>query len=165
MRCWLARQKVFPDETHGSARSTNLLMEVSKNETGSPGAGYAGLELKGVRFLNVAVNASPKIERMGQELVCGLHGGLSHGIRLCQESRPCHRRVRQEAGRTRDPHWGKHEVPDQYVDLGRHDLYELDLRQWAPPGWDGQVWFTLVLQQAGLGTSLTAQLMPLAKAA
>ena len=60
----LTRQaRVFPNETHGFARSTNLLMEVSKNETTSPGAGYAGLELKGVRFLNVAVNASPNIEK------------------------------------------------------------------------------------------------------
>jgi hypothetical protein len=62
------------------------------------------------------------------------------------------------------PHWGKNEVPDEYVDLGSRDLYELDLRQWAPPGWDGQVWLTLTLQQAGLGTFVTVQLVPLANA-
>ena len=63
----------------------------------------------------------------------------------------------------KNPPWGKHDIPDQNVDLGRHDLYDLDLRQWAPPGWDGQLWFTLALQQAGLGDSLTARLMPVAK--
>ena len=47
----LARQaRVFPDETHGSARSTNLLLEVSKNGTTSPGAGYAGLKTQGRSF-------------------------------------------------------------------------------------------------------------------
>ena len=68
----LARQaKVFPDETHGFARSTNLLLEVSKNETPGPGASYVGLELKGVRFLNVAANVSQKIERLNRNSFAG----------------------------------------------------------------------------------------------
>ena len=61
------------------------------------------------------------------------------------------------------PHWGKNAVPDEYVDLGMHDRYELDLQKWAPPEWDGQVWFGLMLQQSGANTSMTTQLVPLAK--
>ena len=159
----LARQtKVFPDETHGFARSTNLLLEVNKNETTSPGAGYAGLELKGVRFLNVAVNASPNIERMARNSFAGFMVDYHAAPATPRESpsvSACSTRIRETI-----THIGEgHAVPDEYVDLGRHDLYELDLQQWAPPGWDGQLWFTLALQRAGLGTALTAQLMPLAK--
>jgi hypothetical protein len=61
------------------------------------------------------------------------------------------------------PHWGKNTVPDEYVDLGRHDQYELDLQKWAPPDWDGQLWFGTTLEVAGGNTSITAQLIPLAK--
>jgi serine/threonine protein kinase len=159
----LARQaRVFPNETHGSARSTNLLLEVSKNETTSPGAGYAGLRLTGVRFLNVAVNASANIDKKARNSFAGFmvdyHAASGYakrvalGIGAFDKDRGDH-----------SPYWGKNAVPDEYVDLGRHDLYELDLQQWAPPGWDGQLWFTLALQRAGLNTALAAQLMPLAK--
>jgi serine/threonine protein kinase len=159
----LGRQaKVLPDETHGFARSTNLLLEVSKNETTSPGAVYAGLELKGVRYLNVAVNASPKIERLNKNSFAGLmvdyHVASGYDKRVALGIG-----VFDKDRQDKNPPWGKHEGPDQYVDLGRHDLYELDLRQWAPPDWDGQVWFTAALQQAGLGSSITAQLIPVAK--
>ena len=159
----LARQaKVAPDESHGSARSNNLFMEVTKNSMSSPGASYAGLELKGVRFLDIAVNASPKIEWINKNSLVGFmvdyHTAAGYerrvalGIGVMGKNRG-----------DKNPHWGKHEVPDECVDLGSHDLYELDLRQWAPQGWDGQVWFSLTLQQAGLGTFVTAQLMPLAQ--
>ena len=58
------------------------------------------------------------------------------------------------------PHWGKDDVPDDYVDIGVKDTYDLDLQQWAPQGWTGQVWFTLVLQQRTPNTFLTAELVP-----
>jgi hypothetical protein len=61
------------------------------------------------------------------------------------------------------PDWGTGAIPDEYVDLGKQDEYELDLRKWAPKGWDGRAWFTLALQHAGTDTSVTAQLVPLAK--
>ena len=159
----LARQaRVFPDESHGAARSANLFMEVTKNSMSSPGAAYVGLELGGLRFLNVAVNASPKIELVNKNSFVGFmvdyHTSSGYeqrvalGIGVLSKNRG-----------DKNPPWGKHEVPDQYVDLGSHNLYSLDLRQWAPQGWDGQVWFTLILQQAGLGTFVTAQLVPLAE--
>ena len=58
------------------------------------------------------------------------------------------------------PHWGKDDVPGDFVDLGRKDSYQLDLRQWAPPGWTGPVWFGLVLQQNAPNTFLKAELVP-----
>ena len=158
----LARQaKVFPDESHGSARSANLFMEVTKNSMSSPGAAYVGLALKGLRFLDVAVNASPKVEWANKNSFVGFmvdyHTSSGYEQRVALGIG-----VLSKTRRDKNPPWGKHEVPDQYLDLGSHNLYGLDLRQWAPQGWDGQVWFTLVLQQAGLGTFVTAQLVPLA---
>jgi hypothetical protein len=159
----LARQaRVFPDETHGSARSTNLLLEVSKNKTTSPGASYAGLKLTGVRFLNMAVNASSNIEKRGRNSFAGFmvdYHTASGSVKRVALSIGVFDKHRGD----HSPYWGKNSVPDEYVDLGRHDLYGLDLQQWAPPEWDGQLWFTLALERAGLNTSLTAQLMPVAK--
>jgi serine/threonine protein kinase len=159
----LARQaRILPDESHGSAHSSNLFMEVTKNSMSSPGAAYVGLELKGLRFLDVAVNASPKIERVNKNSFVGFmvdyHTASGYERRVALGIGVLGKNRMDKA-----PHWGKNEVPDQYVDLGSHNLYGLDLRQWAPQGWDGQVWFTLVLQQAGLGTFVTAQLVPLTK--
>ena len=156
------RAHVLPDESHGSARAVNLLLEVTKNKMSSPGAAYAGLELKGVRFLDVATSASPKIEQVNRNSFAGFmvdYHTASGYVRRVALSIGVFRRNRMD----KNPHWGKQEVPDEYVDLGSRDLYELDLRQWAPPGWDGQVWFTVALQHAGLGTFVTAQLVPLVK--
>ena len=159
----LARQtKVLPDESHGSALTTNLLLEVTKNSMSSPGAAYAGLELKGVRFLDVRASVSPKIERLSRNSFAGFmvdyRVSSGYGKRVAFGVGVFDRDRMDKA-----PHWGRNAVPDQYVDLGRSDLYRLDLRQFAPPGWDGNVWFTLGLQHAGLGTYVTAQLTPLAK--
>ena len=52
-------------------RTSNLFLEVNKNELTTPGAGYAGLELKGVRFLNIALNASSNIEKTGKYSFAG----------------------------------------------------------------------------------------------
>jgi hypothetical protein len=156
------RANVHPDESHGSARSVGLLLEVTKNKMSSPGAAYAGLELKGVRFLDVATSASPKIEQVNRNSFAGFmvdYHAASGYVRRVALGIGVLRRNRMD----KNPHWGKQEVPDEYVDLGSRDLYELDLRQWAPPGWDGQVWFTVALQHAGLGTFVTAQIVPLVK--
>jgi serine/threonine protein kinase len=157
----LARQaQFFPDSTRGSARSTNLLLEVSKNEIPRVGAGYAGLELRGLRFLNLAVNASPNIETRIRNSFAGFmvdyHAASGYIKRIALSIG-----VFDKDRADRKPPWGKHDVPDQYVELGKHNLYELDLQQWAPQGWDGQLWITLVLQQAGLNTAITAELMPI----
>ena len=115
-----------------------------------------------MRFLDVRASVSPKIERLSRNSFAGFmvdyHVSAGYGKRVAFGVGVFDRERRDNA-----PHWGRNAVPDQYVDLGRSDLYRLDLRQFAPPGWDGNVWFTLVLQHAGLGTYATAQLTPLAK--
>ena len=93
------RAKVSPDESHGSARCTNLLLEVSKSPIKGPGRAQAALELKGIRFLDVAVNASSRLKQVNEEFLCGIHGRLPCRCRLCQESGAQYRRVRQGQGR------------------------------------------------------------------
>ncbi len=156
------RVQVFPGKAHGFARTANLVLEVSDNGTTGPGARYAGLELKGIRLLDAVVTASPNLERLARNSLAGLmvdyHVGSGYTKRVAVGFGVVERnRVNV------NPQWGKHDVPDEYVDLGRHDRYELDLQQWAPPEWDGQSWVTLSLQQAGLDTAITAQLIPVAK--
>lgn len=121
----------------------------------------AGLQLKGVRFLDVSLNASPNFRQGGEKSFAGfmvdyhVESGyvkrLALSIGVFNKDRTDNR-----------PRWGKADVPDEYVDLGKQDDYVIDLQKWAPQGWDGRVWFGLVLQNAGADTSITAQLVPLA---
>jgi hypothetical protein len=39
---------------------------------------------------------------------------------------------------------------------GAHD--DLDLKRWAPPGWDGKVWFTVIVRNTGRNTRMTVDL-------
>ncbi len=55
------------------------------------------------------------------------------------------------------PIWGKATRPDQFESLGEKTQYNLDLRKWAPAGWDGQVWFVVSLQNTGSNTTLKAR--------
>ncbi|MGO8750628.1 MAG: hypothetical protein ACLQNE_32160 [Thermoguttaceae bacterium] len=157
------RAQVFPDDTHGFARAANLLLEVGKNEKQSAGASFAGVEIKGVRHLDVAVKASANIERLAHLSFAGFivdyHVGSQYTKRVGLSMGEFDERQRKG----NKPLWGKLDMTDEYINLGKHDLYRLDLQEWAPPGWDGQSWVTLALQHAGLGTSITAQLAPLAK--
>ena len=57
----------------------------------------------------------------------------------------------------RTPIWGKCNPPDQFVDLGKKKEYDLDLKKWAPEGWDGKVWFSVSLQNSGRNTRLKAR--------
>jgi len=156
------RAQVYHGESHGSARSTNLVLETSKSPIKGPGGADAGLELKGARFLDVEVNASSGLKRVNKKSFAGFmvdyNAGAKYVKRVALSIGVCDKDRQDES-----PHWGKNTAPDEYVDLGKRDRYELDLQRWAPPEWDGQVWFTLKLQQAGDGTSITAQLVPVAK--
>jgi hypothetical protein len=156
------RTNVFPDETHGSARSNNLLLEARLGSIAGPGGAAAGLELKGVRFLDVELKASSGLKRETKNSFAGFmvdyHAGSGYARRVALSIG-----VFDKSRGDTSEHWGKNSVPDEYVDLGNHELYHLDLQQWAPAEWNGQVWFTLKLQRAGADTFVTAQLIPLAK--
>jgi hypothetical protein len=137
-------------------------LEASKSQIKGPGGAEAALELKGIRFLDVAVNASSRLKQVNKKSFAGFmvdyHAGADYVKRVALSIG-----VFDKDREDKSPHWGKNAVPDEYVDLGQRDRYDLDLQRWAPPGWDGQVWFTLKLQQTGANTSVTAQLFPLAK--
>jgi hypothetical protein len=156
------RAKANPDESFASAHCTDLTMEVGKKKAGGPGAGHAGLELKGVRFLKLAVIASPNIKWVSKNSFAGFmvdyHSKTDYTRRVALSTG-----VFDKDRVDKAPRWGKGTVPDEYVDLGNHDQYELDLQQWAPPDWDGQLWLTTTLEMSGGDTLLTAQLIPLAK--
>jgi hypothetical protein len=63
------------------------------------------------------------------------------------------------------PSYGKAAKPDQLVDLGpivmedREKEFDLDLSQYAPEGWDGQVWFNVGSDWALPGRRLNAQIL------
>ncbi|MGB7324827.1 MAG: hypothetical protein WBD31_08135 [Rubripirellula sp.] len=65
-----------------------------------------------------------------------------------------------EPGRqfTTMPIWGTATVPEIITDLGRRDSYTIDLTRWAPKEWDGKVWFTLLIENAGSDRTLNATL-------
>ncbi len=160
-----------PDKDSHEVRCTHLSLEVTKTEQENPrkpralGAGIAGLELKGVRLLELKVKASPDMEgasegkKTQQNIFAGFMvdyqtaEGYAKRVALCLTA----------FSKNRDanvPGWGKKSVPDDYVDIGKNDSYQLDLQKWAPPGWTGQVWFGVVLQQRKPNTYLKAVLFP-----
>ena len=63
------------------------------------------------------------------------------------------------------PSYGKGSKPDQVVDLGAivqegaEKVFDLDLSQYAPEGWDGQVWFNVGSDWALPGRRLNAQIL------
>ena len=137
-------------------------MEVRKIKPVGPGVGYAGLELLGVRFVHVAVRASPQIKGMHKNSFVGFfvdyHSKAGYSKRIALSTG-----VFDKQRTNKSPAWGKRAIPDDYVDLGECDSYDLDLKQGAPPDWDGRLWFITVLEGVGGDTSLTAELFPLAK--
>ena len=122
-------------------------------------AGVAGLELKGVRFLELKVKASPESGGKNKNMFAGFmvdyQTAKGYTKRMALSIGPFNR---NRAARL--PRWGRDDVPDDYVDLGRKDSYQLDLQKWAPPGWTGQVWIVLTLQQRTPGAFLKAELIP-----
>jgi hypothetical protein len=59
------------------------------------------------------------------------------------------------------PRWGKGRVPDEYVGVGNQSVYDLDLRRWAPPSWNGQIWFTVTVNNTGANTRIVARITDL----
>ena len=106
----LARQAVArPDESNASARCTGLTMDVSKKEVGQ-GAGYAGLELKGVRFLDVAVKASSRFRHVGNHSFAGFMIDYGSSSGYAKRVAAQYRRVRQGKAQ-QDPGLGKDRRP------------------------------------------------------
>ena len=160
-----------PDKDSYDAQCTNLSLEVTKRtkedvpqrKLKAAGSGIAGLELKGVRLLELKVKGSPDLEgantRKDKNIFAGFMvdyqtvEGYTKRVALCLTAFNKDRDVKL-------PGWGKNSVPDDYVDLGKKEAYQLDLQTWAPSGWKGDVCFGVVLQQRTPGTFLKAELIP-----
>ena len=101
------------------------------------------MEIKGVRHLDVAVKASANIERLAHLSFAGFivdyHVSSQYTKRVGLSMGEFDERQRKG----NKPLWGKLDMTDEYINLGKHDLYRLDLQEWAPPGWDGQSRVTL----------------------
>ena len=149
---------------YSRAICTHLSLEVNRTEKlpekpGMLGVGIAGLELKGAGLLELKVKASPELGGRNRNIFAGFMVDY-------QTAQGYTKRVALSIGPpNRDrvaklPLWGKHEVPDDFVDLDVKDTYQLDLQQWAPPGWTGQAWFGLLLQQRTPNTFVKAELVP-----
>jgi beta-glucosidase len=160
----------IPDKDSYEVRCTHLSLEVTKTGKKDPqkprtlGLGIAGLELKGARRLDLKVKSSPDLEgesgnKRNKNVFAGFMvdyqtaEGYAKRVALCLTAFSKERDVNT-------PGWGKKSVPDDYVDLGRKDSYQLDLQKWAPPGWTGQVWFGVVLQQHKPNMFLKAAIVP-----
>ena len=159
------RSRAIPDEERCIVECRHLFLGARRTEkmpemAGGLSSGLAGLELKGVCFLDLKVQVSPDLGGNGKNVFAGFMVDY-------QTAKGYTKRVALSIGAfnreraTNEPHWGKRDVPDDFVDLGVKNTYQLDLQEWAPAGWTGrQVWFGLVLQQRTPKTFLTAELVP-----
>lgn len=138
------------------ARVDGPVIEVGMGDA-TWGYGFAGVELEGARILNVKVQAPSRYKHYDANAFAGFMIDYSTsdgytkrvalGIGMLDRSRwgVAHG-------------WGTGEPPNEFIDLGRQGTYYLDLKKWAPRDWDGQVWFSLGIQNAGEGNSLKARL-------
>ena len=55
------------------------------------------------------------------------------------------------------PRWGHPQKLQLFLDLGHSESYSINLKKWAPKGWDGQIWFTVGIQNAGHNGSIQAK--------
>ena len=161
------RSNTIPSKEYCTVRCNHLSLEAQRTDKmpekqGALCAGVAGLELKGVRFLDLGVKVSSELGAKNKNTFAGFMvdyqtaGGYTKRVALGLGE------VRKDRKSNVPSAIGKGDVPDDFVDLGVKETYELDLQQWAPPGWTGQVWFNLVLQQRKADTFLKAELMPVA---
>ena len=56
------------------------------------------------------------------------------------------------------PDWGRSAPPDLNVQLKEESYYEFDLQKWAPEGWRGETWVSMLLQNSGRNTMLQGEI-------
>ena len=120
------------------ASSTNFVRakgrEVTLGMGGQSGLGIAdaGLNLDQVKQIDVKVAVSQLTKSLDENTFAGFYidyakmDGSWKRVALSIES----------SGQKRSgpsPDWGKGGKPDEYVDIGRHDAYSLDLQKWCRP--------------------------------
>jgi len=125
------------------------------------GYGYAGVLLAGAKGLNVKILSAPKTyERHDKNSFAGfvVDYGVGDGIG---------KRVYLGIGMVDTNRWGGFDdnpaspQARQFVNLGRHGAYSLNLANWAPQGWNGKTWFYVGVANIGANKYLKAQITSL----
>jgi uncharacterized protein (TIGR03066 family) len=157
--------KILQDKTwtwEGSqdnyAKYSDFVFEVGMgDERNGVGCADAGVEIENVRKVKLSVDASPSFKRHDDNSFAGFmvdyHTADGYTKRVALSIG-----TYSEKRWTKTPIWGKPTTPDKFIDLGKKKEYELDLKEWAPEGWDGKVWFTVSLQNTGRNTKLKGEL-------
>ncbi len=159
------RPRVLQTRTHawgGSvqnfARGKGLTFDVGMGaKPDGVGIAEVGWEVANAREVRVEVQLSGTLHYFDENSFIGFmvdyHTGAGYRKRVALTAG-----LSSERKWSTNPVWGKRTKPDQFVDVGRGNVYHLDLRQWAPDGWNGQVWFTLTLQNSGSNTRLKGKI-------
>jgi hypothetical protein len=156
---------VLPTNPHGIAESSHLrLTVVKKANKRVPIAVFSGMELKGVRRLKIGVDSSRNLDALNADAFVAFIIDYRTGSTYTRRVALTLGEKKEKAGER--PSWGKGSAVDLQKSIGTKSPYDLDLsnEKWAPPGWDGQVWITLVVRQAaGPRIEVSASLTPLAE--
>jgi len=153
------KQSVWQKSQDNFARTDGFEMQVGiGNRADGVGAASAGLLLTGADKIVVDVSPIGSLRRFDDNSFAGFvidfstpsgftkRVGLSFGF---------HSTKRWDSG----PAWGTGNMPNEYHDIGKASKYEIDLRKYAPPSWDGKIWFTSQCQNAGRGIEFKARIV------
>ena len=128
------------------------------NEPSGVGIGAVGYELENVNSLQAEAKINGRLKAYDHNAFVGFNvdyhtpEGYSKRVALSLGM------YSTDRGHEHTPYWGKGANADQYVDLGAWRSGILNLKEWAPPGWDGKVWFSVLLQHSGKNTSMTGRI-------
>ncbi len=143
------------------ARYANLVFEVGMGKRNRNGYGESGIEIENVSKLTLAVQASAAFVGYSGDhandyagFVIDYHTKAGYTKRVAL-SFGFHNKKRWAAG----PPWGTGRKFNELHSLGRRPMYSLDLEQFAPQGWDGRIWFTVMLQNSGTNTFVRAAIV------
>jgi hypothetical protein len=134
----------------------NMEFNVGMGSNPKWGYGYASVELSGFKEVNVQVYAPLSFKHYDINSFAGFVVDYSTpsgyakrvmlGIGIMDAKRNHHNFIRT-VGRIQNI---------EYVNLGSHKTYRLDLGEWAPLNWNGKVLFSVGIQNAGENSNIKA---------
>jgi hypothetical protein len=152
------KQYVWADSKDNYAVSSGAKLHVGMgNRADGYGIGSAGILIEDVDVLKLQVAADGSLKNLDDNSFAGFFvdystpKGFSKRVAF---SFSFHSDKRWD---TR-PDWGSKRTPDAFVNLGRANKYQIDLKKHAPSDWDGKVWLTAHCQNAGRGVGFVAEL-------
>ena len=154
------KQYVWADSKDNYAVSSGTKFHVGiGNRADGYGTGAAGVLVEGVDVLKLQVAADGAPKNLDDNSFAGFFvdystpKGFTKRVAL---SFSFHSEKRWD---TR-PDWGTKKTPDAFINLGRANKYQIDLKKHAPSDWDGKIWFTAHCQNGGRGVGFVAEIDP-----